>query len=382
MSAGTSRTTAPPDVRSGLKIVDVEAMRLRLPYKQAVTFVGSSEAAGEYVVLRLTTDDGTVGLAESVVRFDHHGEDATAFARTLETHFKPQLVGQDPLAHLRILASLGRRPERAAAIALIDNALWDLRGKLYGQPVWRLLGGARPEPVPLSWIAHGRDRAAQLAEAAAMVGTRGYRGLKLKTWRRSAEDVRLVADARKQLGDGVLIYADCNGTYSETQARNILPRMADSQLAFIEDPCDIADPRRLADLVAALPAPLLGDKMCDRLESDHVLVALRAVAAVSVKLRRTGLSEALKIIALCEGAGLPVVIGTDSESRIGAMARLHLWAAVPHLAPYPTETHFFDKLADDAFAGEWGFKDGAILPSDAPGFGAGLDPARLERFRF
>jgi L-alanine-DL-glutamate epimerase-like enolase superfamily enzyme len=109
---------------------------------------------------------------------------------------------------------------------------------------------------------------------------------------------------------------------------------------------------------------------------------LQAVGAVSVKLRRTGITESLKIIALCEAAGVPVVLGTDSESRIAAMPRMHLRAAIPHLDPWPTETHFFDKLADDVFSGEFQFKDGTLRPNDEPGFGATFDRRRLEQYAF
>jgi L-alanine-DL-glutamate epimerase-like enolase superfamily enzyme len=133
-------------------------------------------------------------------------------------------------------------------------------------------------------------------------------------------------------------------------------------------------------MAAFLPVALLGDQSCASMEAVSLLVRLRAVGAVSVKLRRTGLTESLKIIALCEAAGVPVVIGTDSESRIGALARMHLRAAIPSLNSWPTETHFFHKLAADAFVGEFLFKDGTITPTDAPGFGAALDRRKLEQF--
>ena len=61
---------------------------------------------------------------------------------------------------------------------------------------------------------------------------------------------------------------------------------------------------------------------------------------------------------------------------------MHFRAALPWLAPYPAETHFFDKLTDDAFAGEFLFRDGTLTPTDAPGFGAGIDSAKLETFAF
>jgi L-alanine-DL-glutamate epimerase-like enolase superfamily enzyme len=135
-------------------------------------------------------------------------------------------------------------------------------------------------------------------------------------------------------------------------------------------------------MASFLPVALLGDQCCESLAAVHAHIRANSVGAVSVKLRRTGFTESLKIIALCEAAGIPAVIGTDSESRIGALVRMHLRAAIPHLAPWPTETHFFDKLADDAFAGDFKFADGTITPTDAPGFGAALDRRKLERFVF
>ena len=158
--------------------------------------------------------------------------------------------------------------------------------------------------------------------------------------------------------------------------------MQESNVVFIEEPCTCVDPVRQAALAAALPVALLGDQCCESLAAVNTLLRLSALGAVSVKLRRTGLTESLKIIALCEAAGVPVVIGTDSESRIGALARLHLRAAVPSLAPWPTETHFFDKPGDDVFTGAFDFVDGTVRPGDAPGIGAALDRRKLERHAF
>jgi L-alanine-DL-glutamate epimerase-like enolase superfamily enzyme len=378
---GPQAAAAPAEQAGGARIAEVEAFRLKLPYKSAVAFHSLTEAAGQYVILRLGLADGAEGIAEAVCRPGQSGEDATLLAYQIAAFFKPLLVGADPLAQLALMRALGKVKGCRAAKALIDLALWDLRGKIFGQPVWRLLGGAQPQPIPLTWIAHGNTREAQVAEAARMVAERGYRGMKLKTWRRSAEDVRMVAEVRAALPD-TLIYVDGNGSYTESEARTILARVAEHNVAFIEEPCTFADPARQAALAAALPVALLGDQCCDTLAAVNTLLRLNAVGAVSVKLRRTGFTESLKIIALCEAAGVPVVIGTDSESRIGALARMHLRAAIPSLAPWPTETHFFDKLADDAFAGEFHFADGTLTPTDAPGFGAALDRKKLDRYGF
>jgi L-Ala-D/L-Glu epimerase / N-acetyl-D-glutamate racemase len=379
MTEATGRM--PADAASDLRIVRVEVYRINLPYRKAISFHSVTEAAGQYVILRLLLADGTEGIAEAVCRPAMSGEDAASLAYQLEAFFQPLLLGEDAFGHLALLAKLARVKGCRAAKALIDLALWDLRGKSLGQPVWRLLGGGPPAPVPLTWLAHGAEREAMVAETRLMAEQRGYRGMKLKTWRRSFEDIRMVAEVRQALPD-VLIYVDGNGSYTESEARTILIKVADHDVAFIEEPCKFVDNTRMAGLAAFLPIALLGDQSCESLAAVNALIRANAVGAVSVKLRRTGFTESLKIIALCEAAGIPVVIGTDSESRIGALARMHLRAAIPSLAPWPTETHFFDKLGDDVFAGEFHFADGTITPTDAPGFGATIDRRKLEHYVF
>jgi L-Ala-D/L-Glu epimerase / N-acetyl-D-glutamate racemase len=381
--ASPSRQELPDSGPSDLRIKDLIVHKLRLPYRSAVNFRSVTQDCGEYALLRIITDDGQEGIAESICRPEQHGEDAMALATTIDTLFKPRLVGLDPLAHLSALESMGSIKFCRSAKALIDVALWDLKGKILNQPVWRLLGAATPKPVPLTWLVHGKTtREAMVAEAQRQHDERGYKSMKLKTWKRSMEDVRLVADVRKALGDEAFLYVDGNGSYSEGEARTILARVADYNAAFIEEPCKFSDPLRQAAFAPHLPVPLLGDQCLQSLEDVQLHIRLGAVGAVSIKLRRTGFTQSLKIAALAEAAGLPVVIGTDSESRIGSLARMHFRAALPWLAPYPAETHFFDKLADDSFAGEFHFHDGTLTPTDAPGFGAGIDHAKLATFAF
>jgi L-alanine-DL-glutamate epimerase-like enolase superfamily enzyme len=376
--ASADRGTAESDTT----IAEVEVLRLRLPYRSAVSFKSVRQSVGEYAILRLALRNGLDGIAEAICRPEQSGEDATLLAYQLETFFKPRLLGADALGHQEILAAIDVVRFCPAAKALIDNALWDLRGKILGQPVWRLLGASSVAPVPLTWIAHGNSREAMVAEARHAREERGYKGLKLKAWKRSAEDVRMVAEVRAAVGPEPVVYIDGNGAYTESEARTILPAVAAHGVSFIEEPCSFADPLRQAAMAAALPIALLGDQSCRTLREVALLLRLNAVGAVSVKLRRTGISEALKIAALCEAAGVPVVVGTDSESRIGALARVHLRAAIPYLSAWPAETHFFQKLTDDAFAGEFNFADGSIAPTDAPGFGAAIDRRKLDRYRF
>src|SRR4051794_1592546 len=217
--ASLSATKTPGE--SDLKITRLDVYKLKLPYKNPVSFSRVVEDSGEYVLLRIVADNGHEGIAESVCRPQHTGEDATLVAYQIQTFFAPLLVDADPFAQLSLLARVASIRACDAAKSLIDVALWDLRGKILEQPVWRLLGGAAPQAVPLSWIAHGNTVHGQIDEAKKMKETRGYRGMKLKTWRRTQEDVEMVAGVRKAVGDRMFICVDGNSHYEETEARTI-----------------------------------------------------------------------------------------------------------------------------------------------------------------
>ncbi|MCY4487606.1 MAG: hypothetical protein OXF11_10900 [Deltaproteobacteria bacterium] len=368
--------------RSDDSIERIETYCIELPYRNAVQFRSVREASGAYILLRLVTRSGAEGIAESVARPAHSGEDPKLLAYAIRTFFAPLLEGADPFAHNDILARIAKVKGARTVHSLIDVALWDLRGKLLGQPVWRLLGGGKPARVPVGWIAHGNTAEAMTQQAVEAIEVRGFSALKIKTWKRSREDVTMIRDIRAAVGEDVVMWADSNGAYTETEARTILPELAPYGIAFLEEPCTFTDPLRMAAVAADLPIALLGDQTCGTVGAVYHLIKINAVGAVSVKLRRTGISDSLKNIALADAAGLPVVIGTDSESRIGSLVRIHLRAAIPSLAPWPTETHFFEKLGDDTFVGDFDFHDGGILPTDAPGFGAAIDWEKVEKYSY
>ena len=291
-------------LRSDDTIERIETYCLDLPYRNAVQFRSVREDSGAYIILRLVTRSGAEGIAESVARPSHSGEDPKLLAYAIRTFFAPLLEGADPFAHNDIHARIAKVKGARTAHALIDVALWDLRGKLLGQPVWRLLGGGKPARVPVGWIAHGNTAEAMTKQAVEAIEVRGFSALKIKTWKRSREDVSMIGDIRAAVGDKVVMWADSNGAYTETEARTILPDLAQHGIAFLEEPCTFRDPLRMAAMAADLPIALLGDQTCDTVGAVYHLIKINAVGAVSVKLRRTGITDSLKIIALADAAGL------------------------------------------------------------------------------
>jgi L-alanine-DL-glutamate epimerase-like enolase superfamily enzyme len=357
-------------------IEKVETYCLELPYAQVVHFHSVTEDRGRYIIVRLVSSSGAEGIAESVCRPAQTGDTTEEIAADVAKYLEPMLKGADPTDD-GLYQAVTKSDAPIAVRSIVDVALWDLKGKILGQPCCKLLGSGSPDPVPVAWIVHGNSVEEQVAEAVKAIDVRGFSALKLKTWKKSMDDVDMVRAVREAVGSERIIWVDANGSYTPDEARAVFPHMAELGVSFIEDPCEYNDLEEMARLANDLPIPILGDKPCQTFDDAKRLIETGASKAVSVKLRRTGVTEGLRIIRLAEDAGVPVVIGTDSESRIGSLSRIHLRASQPSMAPWPTETHFFGKLAEDVFAGEFTFEGGCISVPDAPGFGAGLDLAKL-----
>lgn len=360
-------------------IARVELVALNLPYQSKVQFRSSQGSSGAYSLLRLTTRDGAQGIAEVTGIANVAASDPKHLADQFERFFSTLLEGADPLDRNAVLGTIDNVPGSTIAKALIDVALWDLAGKLLGQPVWRLLGGGPVQPVPVAAILFGDAPAAMLEDAERSVA-RGIRALKVKLWLHTDADIALVRDIRRAVGDDVLIYADANHSYSDAEARALLPRLAEYDVAMVEDPCKLAADD-LAALGTALPMPILGEIPIQSLATAHHYLRRDAIGALSLHVRRTGITETLKIAALCEAAEVPAIVGTDLEAHVGVFARLHLRAALPSLAPWPSEIGFFERLDGDVLAEPLAIVDGAIAVPDRPGFGASIDETKLKRYR-
>jgi L-alanine-DL-glutamate epimerase-like enolase superfamily enzyme len=361
----------------------VEVFCLHIPYRSEVRYASTRDTHGVFALLRLTTKDGAVGIAEGVARPDqNHGEDVKTVAYQIENYFRPMLMGADPLAIDAIFGKMARIKKCRAAKALIDNALWDLKGKLLGEPIWRLLGGSMPKPVPISGIVFGYTSVAEMAkDAAKAVAEQGLRGFKIKTWKRSMEDVDVVREIRKAVGPDIFLYADANRVYTPGEARAVFPHFADHGIRMIEDPCKYTSYDDLARLAGHLPVPILADGCWETMTDVYNLARINAIGAVSVKLAKIGMTQGLKLIGLCEMAGLDVVIGTNTESRVGTLPMIHVWSAFRSLQAIPSETGFYRHLADDVYDGELVYENGTIQVPDAPGFGGGIDEKKLAKYR-
>lgn len=244
-----------------MKIARVAAAPVHVPLN--IALVGAARpAAMSGCLVEVETDVGLVGHGFTSIT------EQGVIAHIIDQVAGPAIIGDDPLAHERIWDKLywtllprGQTGYGAHALAAIDVALWDLKGKALGQPVWRLLGGARERvPVYVTFGFHFFDRE-ELAEAAKFWVAKGFRRLKMTVAheglhrrdtqplmdliRADAARVRAVRDA---VGPDVELFIDANCSLDLYHALRLVDMIRDCNISFFEEPITQNDVLLMAQL--------------------------------------------------------------------------------------------------------------------------------------
>src|SRR3989454_1962865 len=212
-----------------MKIVDVRAYPTSFPVPpEARVSLGIGTAVKrDAVVVKVTTDEGLVGWGES-----HHGRSPGAVAHHANTTLKQLVMGMDATdvigAWAKIykmqLGSHGLGAATAIAMSGIDMALWDIRGKAVGWPLYRLLGGAaRPIPAYAGGVSLGYQEPAALVDEARVHVAAGFRAVQLRIGDAHARDLQRVAAVRKAFGGRPAVLSDANTGYTGAAARRAMP---------------------------------------------------------------------------------------------------------------------------------------------------------------
>jgi L-Ala-D/L-Glu epimerase len=222
---------------------------------------------------------------------------------------------------------------------------------------------------------------AAMAEEAVEVHERlGVETFKVKVGRDPALDVASVRAVRDAL-PGADLYVDANRGWSYDDAVRAGDALAALGVRTIEEPISIEDRASRLRLADRWAIPLGGDESCISLA--HVDRALEegAVRVVSVKTARTGFTESRRILHLCLARNVPVVVGSQYEGAIGALATIAFAAAFAATAGHPAEITNFLDLEDDLVVTAPEIRDGRASVPAAPGLGVEIDEERLARYR-
>ena len=298
------------------------------------------------VLLKLTADDGTVGWGET------YGIVAPeAVTAIVDDVLGPALLGRDPrdvsVIHEDLYDLMRVRGAAGGfwgdAIAGLDIALWDLFGRLVGQPVVKLLGGQRHATVPA--YVSGLP-GATLAERIALAqgfAARGFGSFKFAAVVAHDGIAEEFGALRESLGEAARIAVDLHWKFGAADAIALADRLAALRPWFLEAPCAPEDLEGQARVAAAVRVPVaLGE------EWRHVHEALprferRALAIVQPEMARTGITQFMQIGRLAQAFHVALMPHASIGLGIYQAASLHASAALPNLVAHEYQHSVFDR---------------------------------------
>ena len=370
-----------------MKITRITAIPLsyRLPEGKTVTMGVGSTLKRDAIVIRVETSEGVTGYGES-----HPGRSPGAIVSLIDNTLAPLLQGMEATdvvgawqrVHRMQFSSHGLGAGTALALSGIDMALWDIRGKAAGMPLYELLGGSRRRlPAYAGGIALGYQPAASLADEAREYVEQGYRAVKLRIGDTVANDIERVTAVRKALGSEIDILTDANTAYTIAQARRVLPALADIQAGWLEEPfaCnDFASYREAARITPLVPLAA-GENHFMRFEFAQMLEA-RAVQVWQPDLSKTGgITEAARIAAMASAFRIPIN-AHSSATGLNHAATLHFLAATENAGYFEACVSRFNPLRD-MFGQTFAIgADGCVEPPSGPGLGVEVDEAVFKEF--
>jgi L-rhamnonate dehydratase len=331
---------------------------------------GADTSPGPWV--KITVEDGTFGLGQS-----SFGEPVAAL---IDYHFAPLLEGRDCLASEFLNDLMWRSTQRFGAGGLasvaqsgIDLALWDLKGKLLGQPVYRLLGGPSRDRVKLYCTSDDLEWSKELGFTAFKVSNPahyedGIDGLNIVEEK--------IARAREAVGPNAELMFNPVMSFNVEFTLRLAERLRPYGLRWLEEPLIPSDLEGHIELKRAITwIPLATGEDHHLRHPFRQLVENRAVDVVQPDLIWCGgLSEAVKIYNIAEAAGIITIPHVGAGSAFGQ----HFAMAMPEspMAEYWMGSDPGVPLEEvRPIPGLAMPKDGYVVPSDAPGFGMEVDEA-------
>lgn len=344
--------------------------------------------APRWLFVRVETDDGLVGWGEASL--EGHAE---AVAGAMESA-KDRLVGrpadriEDAWQTLYRLGFYRGGPVLMSAISGIDQALWDIKGKRLGVPVWQLLGGQVRDRIDVyAWI--GGDRPADVAEAAAARKAQGFRAVKMNGtedlgWLDSparlddtVERLRLVKET------GIDAGIDFHGRVHKPMARQLVKALEPLRPLFIEEPLLSENPEAIAQIAQQTSIPIaVGERLYTRMDFKR-LFELGAVDLIQPDLSHAGgISEARRIASMAEAYDVAVA----PHCPLGPLALascLQLATVTPNFAIQEMSLgiHYNSPSADlltyctDGTV--FDISEGSVAVPTGPGLGIEIDEARV-----
>lgn len=352
-----------------MKITGVKTAAIKIPLTEAAQWSGGTRYSAPSLIIRIETDEGLIGIGESV------GPTIPVIQSVVDREFAPFLIGRDPMELELILHQLEEyclnwKHIGYYGLAGVEMALLDLRGKIFGTPLYNLLGGKRQSAVRFAGYIF-IDTPGKNEQQAADLVARGYTELKMKVGRSIEDDVARLKAVREAVGPKVKIRIDPNQNWSIPTAVKAIRKMEKYDLQMVEQPTPFHDVKAMAAVARAVDVPLTADEGCATFEDALRLIEARACACFTIYPSEAGgILKARQIADLAYHAGVWCITGSWAETGLGTLANMHLIASHRSFV-FANDTHF-NLMSDDILQTPLTFDGGLVNLPD--GNGLGIDP--------
>jgi D-galactarolactone cycloisomerase len=340
--------------------------------------------------VRVEGEDGLFGIGEASPM-----QGGLASLGIVARDLAPALIGADPLDHavlqdrlLHRFAKLGPEGALTGALAALDIALWDLKGKLLRQPIYKLIGGAWRTRLPFYASIGGngertvdavlRAVEARLGDQPAAVKIR-FDADRTLLDRDISGDIAKARAVRKLVGDGFPLAFDANNGYSIGGAIRVGRALEELGYWWFEEPVQHYHVKAMGEVARRLDIPVSGGEQTYTLSglADLILAGVRMVQPDIVKMG--GVTGLMRCAALAQAHGIELV-PHQTQPTIGHTANLHLAASQLHMTK-PCEWNDPSPRQHAVFANPPRPREGCFELPDGPGLGLVLNEAELEKRR-
>lgn len=359
-----------------MRIESITATPVNLPLAHAVKWATGEMKSQAHVLVRVQTDEGIEGIAEAIPREHIYGETQPGMVFCINELIAPLVVGIDAFDLEKVHEKMSYIKGNLAAKGGIDVAIWDALGKKLGQPLHKLFGGYRDfiAASRILWMGPQDEMLDQARE----LNSRGYRAFKVKGGLDPDADIARVHALRGVVTSDTKLYIDGNESYTYFGAKKVAAALA-GELDFFEEPIAATNERDRVRLAHTIDIPITGDESNFTIYDIAHQIDIDALSILMIKIPRSGFTYGRKIAALCEAFHRPMMIGSQSESALGATAIIHMGCALKTIS-YPCEFMDFDAPRTSLINEPIDIRAGRVFPPQGPGLGVTLNEDAVREY--
>lgn len=357
-----------------MKITDIKIEKLYIPMKKPFKIAFAEQDHSENILVKIMTDEGIWGIGEAAPFAPVTGESNETVICVLNL-FKQALIGMDAINIEQIHVMMDRLiVGNTAAKAAIDIALYDIKGKMMGQPLYKVLGGNSNTFVTDMTI--GIDTPENMAaEAKSRVEDDGFSVLKIKAGINPENDIRAIKLIREAVGPSVRLRVDANQGYSVNDAIRTLNAFDEvGGVEAVEQPVPYWDVDGAAFIRSKVNVKVMLDETIHTSIDAARAVKKDAADILNIKLMKCGgLYEAEKINAIAEANHVNCMVGCMLESKVAIAAGASFVAAKANVTEADCDSFMYAVDPEMGMSGGFTIKNGVYTMSEKPGLGLDID---------